>query len=46
MIDTNYKTICLIVKLNTIEIGARKGLIGKIGVMPARSRHCIREQTQ
>ena len=27
-------------------IGARKGLIGKTGVMPARSRHCNGEQIQ
>ena len=27
-------------------IGARKGLIGKTGEMPARSRHCNGEQIQ
>ena len=36
--------------LNTFDnfifgIGALRGLIGKSGVMPARSRHCIGEQT-
>ncbi len=29
-----------IIKLHRFEIGARKGLIGKSGVKPARSRHC------
>ncbi len=33
-------------QLNIIEIGARKGLIGKTGVIPARSRHCKGEQIQ
>ena len=28
------------------ETGARKGLIGKSGVIPARSRHCNGEQPQ
>ena len=32
-------------KFNIVEIGARKGLIGKSGVTPARSRHCNEEQT-
>ena len=32
-------------KFYIVEIGARKGLIGKSGVIPARSRHCNEEQT-
>jgi len=29
-----------------VEIGALRGLIGKTGVIPARSRHCNGKQTQ
>jgi len=29
-----------------VELGAREGLIGKTGVIPARSRHCNEEWTQ
>ena len=32
--------------MNIDGAGARKGLIGKTGVMPARSRHCNGEQIQ
>ncbi|MPL58717.1 hypothetical protein SDC9_04259 [bioreactor metagenome] len=34
-----------ILQLNTFEVGALTGLIGKSGVTPARSRHCNEEQT-
>lgn len=33
-------------QLNTDKTGARQGLIGKTGEMPARSRHCNAEQLQ
>jgi len=32
-------------QLNILEIGACEGLIGKIGEIPTRSRHCNEEQT-
>ena len=31
-------------KLNIVGVGALRGLIGKFGVMPTRSRHCNGEQ--
>lgn len=32
-------------EFHKMEAGAHKGLIGKTGVIPARSRRCKREQT-
>ncbi len=32
--------------MNIVGIGALRGLIGKSGVMPARSRHCNGEQSR
>ncbi len=31
--------------MDITEVGARWGLIGKTGAIPARSRHCNEEQT-
>ncbi len=36
----------LIENFIVLEIGALRGLIGKSGVIPARSRHCNGKQTQ
>ena len=36
----------MILQHNTVEPGALRGLIGKTGEKPARSRHCNGERTQ
>lgn len=46
LLDNAFKMVYFIVigKLNIVGIGALRGLIGKFGVMPTRSRHCNGEQ--
>ncbi len=42
----NFVRTFLFPKINNVGVGALRGLIGKTGVMPARSRHCNGERTQ